>query len=349
MAKVFISYAHEDLESARRLYQRLKAIPGVDPWFDKENLLPGMKWRPAIRKAIREADYFVALLSHKSISKRGYVQKEMKEALEIRDEFPEEKAFLIPVRLENCPPPESVSDTQYEDLFPSWRRGFQRILKVLNPASESAPEAQNKILTGYEYRCGIVDFDNGITNLPQICQRLNAIQRFFHFSHPSFRLRHKAIRRFEGSPNLFINVLPKTLYEQKAEYLNVDFVACLTKYLIAFEDDGTFWNYLTVPSTVDDTFLFISTNQLYEAAKQAGRTFEKAIIYNILSQLIVYFAANLGFHREVRGCILDFCEDRFVMVKGLKAMRLCSKCSGRLKNADLKAAIQAILAADLRI
>jgi len=347
MTKVFISYAHEDLETAQKLYEQLLAIPGIEPWFDKANLLPGMKWKPAIRKAIRESDYFLALLSGRATSKRGYVQKEMKEALEVRDEFPEDKAFLIPVRLEDCQPPESLSDTHYADLFPDWKRGLQKVLQVINSTPEIGTQTQ--VSKGYEYRCGIVDFDNGLTNLPQICQRLNSIQRFFHFSHPSISLKHKALKRFDGSENLFIDALPKTLYEQKTEYMNVDSVACLTKYLLAFEDEGTFWNYLTVPSDVDDTFLFISINQLYEATKQAGRTFEKGVVYNILSQLIVYFAANLGFHKEVRGCILDFCDDRSVMVKGLKAMRLCPKCSGRLKNNDLKAAVQAILADKMRV
>jgi hypothetical protein len=90
------------------------------------------------------------------------------------------------------------------------------------------------------------------------------------------------LRRFEGSTNLFIDALPKALYEQKTDLLNVDLAACLTKYLIAFDDDeGRFFNYLSVPSSVDDTFLFISTNALYEAAKAAGRTFEKGVVYNI--------------------------------------------------------------------
>jgi hypothetical protein len=119
--------------------------------------------------------------------------------------------------------------------------------------------------------------------------------------------------------------------------------------LLAFDDDeGRFFNYLSVPSSVDDTFLFISTNVLYEAAKAAGRTFEKGVVYNILSQLLVYFAANLGFHEEARGCILDFCNDRSDMVRGLKAMRLCPRCSSRLKNADLRAAVEAILADEIR-
>lgn len=38
--KVFISYAHEDLEFACRLYKRLKAIPGVEPCSTKKGYFP---------------------------------------------------------------------------------------------------------------------------------------------------------------------------------------------------------------------------------------------------------------------------------------------------------------------
>jgi hypothetical protein len=350
MKKVFISYAREDVKAARKLYKALRDVPGVEPWFDEASLSPGMKWEPAIRKAIRESAFFLALLSKSSVTKRGYVQKERKDALDVLDEFPEDQIFFIPIRLEDCQlPSERLRGIQYVDFFPGWRPGLEKVLKSisLTPALE-APQVD--VSTGYEYRCGIVDFDNGLTNLPQLCQRLNSLQNFFHFNHPNVALTRRRPRRFEGAPNLYISSLPRSLYEQKSERLNVDLVACLTQYLLAFEDeDGLFWNYLSAPSTRDDTFLFISTNQLYEAAKEAGCTFEKGIVYNVLSQLIVYFAADLGFHTEVRGCILDFCDDRSVMVKGMKRMRLCADCSTRMKNAELKSVVGAILADEVRV
>jgi hypothetical protein len=350
MKRVFISYAREDIEAARRLYGALKAVPGIEPWFDEENLLPGVRWEPAIRKAIRESEFFLALLSKRSATKRGYVQKERKNALDILDEFPEDQVYFIPIRLEDCQlPSERLRDIQYVDFFPDWDGGLKKVLRSITIAPGTIG-SESGVAAGYEYRCGIVDFDNGLTNLSQICRRLNTIQNFFQFDHPSITLNKKKPRRFEGTPNLFVKALPKSLYEQKEEYLNVDLVACLTRYLLAFEDEeGLCWNYLSGPSSVDDTFLFISTNQLYEASKRAGCTFEKAVVYNILSQLIVYFAASLGFHSEVRACILDFCTDRSVMVKGLKAMRLCSKCSSRMKNAELKLAVEAILADEMRV
>jgi hypothetical protein len=264
--RVFISYAHEDIEFATKLYQQLKAIDGVSPWFDKESLLPGMKWRPAIKKAIRESDFFLALLSKKSTTKKGYVQTEMKEAFDIWDQFPEGKAYLIPIRLNECEPSyEKLREVQFQDFFPSWDRGFQKVLQVI---SSSAPASADPPLSkGYEYRCAIVDLDNGLANLPQVCQRLNSIQSFFHFSYPSVSFEHLALREFGGNTNLYVPDLPESFYAQKA-LLNADLAVCLAKYLLAFDEEGeTFYDYLSLPSDDDETFKFITTYGLYQAAK----------------------------------------------------------------------------------
>jgi hypothetical protein len=350
MTKVFISYAHEDLPAARRLYDGLKAVPGVEPWLDKEDLSPGLEWRPAIRKAIREADFFIALLSRRSAAKRGYVQKEMREALEVREELPEGSAYLIPVRLDDCRAPyASLDDIQHEDFFPDWGRGLARVLEVIKPGAAAARE-DGAAAAGYEYRCAVADFDNGLTNLPQVCRRLNSVQGFFHFTHPALAPSRTPLRKFDGTPNLFVPTLPRSLYGQKSDYLNADLVACLTKYLLAFDEgDKLLYNYLSGPSSVDDTFLFISTNELYGAAKKAGCTFEKAVVYNVLSQLMVYFADGLGFHDQVRGCLLDFCTDRSAMFEGLKVMRLCERCSKKVKNERLLEAALAILGDPVKV
>ena len=49
--KIFVSYAREDLKTAKKLHTDLKAH-GFDPWLDEENLLAGENWRdlPALRR-----------------------------------------------------------------------------------------------------------------------------------------------------------------------------------------------------------------------------------------------------------------------------------------------------------
>ncbi len=77
--KVFISYAREDSEAARRFYDHVQK-PGIEPWLDTSDIEPGSKWSKVIEQEINESEYFLALISDKSLSKR-YVQYEWKLAL----------------------------------------------------------------------------------------------------------------------------------------------------------------------------------------------------------------------------------------------------------------------------
>ena len=141
---VFISYAREDIDAARRLYQDLKQA-GVEPWFDKESLLPGQKWRVAIRQAIRECRYFLAVLSTNSVTKRGYIQKELAVALEVLEEFPESAVFIIPVRLDNCHPShEKLRELHWVDMFPRWDNGLTKMLEVIHAEGEK-PETTTTV------------------------------------------------------------------------------------------------------------------------------------------------------------------------------------------------------------
>jgi TIR domain-containing protein len=143
LTKIFISYGREDIESARRLYAELKAV-GLDPWLDKESLVAGQKWKSAIRKSIRESRYFLALLSTSSVSRKGFVNKELSDALEVLEEYPESEIFLIPVRLDNCHPShEKLSELHFVDMFPSWDEGMRRIKKAIKLTNqENLPVAQ---------------------------------------------------------------------------------------------------------------------------------------------------------------------------------------------------------------
>src|SRR3990172_6742848 len=135
-SKVFISYAREDLPAARRLFGDLAAI-GVQPWLDQECLLPVQHWEREIHTALRGADFAVVLLSTRQVEKRGYVQREIRKALDILDEVPDKQIFLIPARLDDCRPQhERLSNLQWVDLFPSWDQGVRRIEEVFSRVPE---------------------------------------------------------------------------------------------------------------------------------------------------------------------------------------------------------------------
>ena len=113
---VFLCHAKEDKQRIRKLYHDLK-IRGINPWLDEIDILPGQDWDYQIRLAIQKSDYFVICLSHNTVNKRGYVQKEIVLALEEVDKMPEGKIFLIPARLEECDVPNRIAKHQWVDLY----------------------------------------------------------------------------------------------------------------------------------------------------------------------------------------------------------------------------------------
>jgi outer membrane protein assembly factor BamD (BamD/ComL family) len=126
--KVFLCHASGDKPAVRDLYKRLIA-EGIDAWLDQERLLPGQDWRLEIPQAVRGSDVVVICLSKKSITKEGYVQKEIKFALDIAEEKPEGTIFLIPARLEDCTVPDRLNRWQWVDLFEE--NGFIKLLRSL--------------------------------------------------------------------------------------------------------------------------------------------------------------------------------------------------------------------------
>jgi TIR domain-containing protein len=114
--KIFISYASEDEQYARSVYNALKA-QGFEPWLDKEDLVPGIDWDRNIKENLRTADFLVLCLTHQAINKRGYVQKELRMALDTAEEVPIGSIFLIPVRFDKCTVPRELSRYHYVDWF----------------------------------------------------------------------------------------------------------------------------------------------------------------------------------------------------------------------------------------
>ncbi|MGH8615768.1 MAG: toll/interleukin-1 receptor domain-containing protein [Gammaproteobacteria bacterium] len=138
MARVFISFAREDLARAQRLHRDF-ADRGHRPFLDKIDLQAGANWRIAISNEIRQCDFFLALLSNHSLNKRGFVQSELKQALDVLQELPGQERFLIPVRLEECQfRDQRLADLHWVDLFPSYPAGLVLLLAAVDTTREAA-------------------------------------------------------------------------------------------------------------------------------------------------------------------------------------------------------------------
>jgi len=136
---IFLSYAREDENEVDELYQKLLSA-GFKPWIDKKDILGGESWDVSIRNAIRASDFFIACLSNNSVKKRGYLQKELSIALDLKDEKLKNDIYLIPVRLEVCTVPDELGLIQWVDLFEE--SGWVRLLKAIHKGVEHLENLQ---------------------------------------------------------------------------------------------------------------------------------------------------------------------------------------------------------------
>jgi hypothetical protein len=71
----------------------------------------------------------IVILSRNSTTKRGYVQKEIKFALDEADKQPEGTIFIIPVKVEECDLPDRLRRYHTVNLFEE--RGFEKLMRAL--------------------------------------------------------------------------------------------------------------------------------------------------------------------------------------------------------------------------
>jgi hypothetical protein len=110
---VFLSYASPDRERVRPFCEQLKAA-GFGVWIDYERIKPGQNWDYEINRALSHATFVVAFVSKKSVDRRGYVQKELAVALNLRAEKLIDDIYLVPVILDDdLTLPRQIADIQH--------------------------------------------------------------------------------------------------------------------------------------------------------------------------------------------------------------------------------------------
>ncbi len=122
---VFLIHAHCDMEVVHKLYTRIMN-DGINAWLDTKKLQPGQDWQYEIRNALLRCDMVIVCLSQGFNKQQGYRHEELKLALEKANFLPDDEIFIIPVRLEKCDMPESLSHLHRVDLFKPG--GYKKLL-----------------------------------------------------------------------------------------------------------------------------------------------------------------------------------------------------------------------------
>jgi hypothetical protein len=129
----------------------------------REKLLPGQDFKFEISQAVKESHVVLVCLSNRSITKSGYVQKEIKYALDQADEQPENTIFAIPLKFEECVVPRRLINWQWLDYFES--NGHEKLLNslnkrcldvgVINNVDNKVPNSLIPILKQFQNACKI--------------------------------------------------------------------------------------------------------------------------------------------------------------------------------------------------
>lgn len=98
---VFLSYASEDRQAARRIGDALPGY-GLEVWYDESELGGGDVWDQKIRKQIRDCDYFMALVSAQTEARHeGYFRREWRLAVERTLDMADDHPFLLPIVIDD--------------------------------------------------------------------------------------------------------------------------------------------------------------------------------------------------------------------------------------------------------
>jgi TolB-like protein/Flp pilus assembly protein TadD len=117
---VFLSYAREDTDAARRIAEAMRAF-GVDAWFDQSELRGGDAWDAKIRKQIRECALFMPIISAATQARgEGYFRREWKMAVERTHDMAASRTFVVPVVIDDTP--ESGAEAPEEFMRVQWTR-----------------------------------------------------------------------------------------------------------------------------------------------------------------------------------------------------------------------------------
>jgi hypothetical protein len=115
--QIFISYTVADRDRVIPIYEFLVGNGYSNTWIDCKKILPGQPWDFEIKRNLRKSQIVIIFLSNNSISKRGYVQREIKIATSYLEEKLQDDIYIVPIKLdEDVEIPDSLHEIQYLNI-----------------------------------------------------------------------------------------------------------------------------------------------------------------------------------------------------------------------------------------
>jgi formylglycine-generating enzyme required for sulfatase activity len=117
---IFLSYASQDADSARRICEALRAV-GLEVWFDQSELRGGDAWDASIRRQIKECALFIPIITPNTQAREeGYFRLEWKLAVDRSHLMADNKAFFMPVLVGDVSEPMALVPDKFRER--QWTR-----------------------------------------------------------------------------------------------------------------------------------------------------------------------------------------------------------------------------------
>src|SRR5262245_52456080 len=137
---VFLSYASQDIDAAKRICDALRAA-GIEVWFDQSELRGGDAWDRKIREQIHDCRLFIPVISANSESRdEGYFRREWTLAADRTRDMAHKSAFLVPVVIDGTPERGASVPEKFHELQWTLLRGgetppafVERVRGLLSP------------------------------------------------------------------------------------------------------------------------------------------------------------------------------------------------------------------------
>ncbi len=137
---VFLSYASQDAEAAKRICETLRAV-GIEVWLDQSELRGGDAWDQRIRQQIRDCALFIPIISKITAARsEGYFRLEWDLADQRSHKIARNRPFIVPVCLDSAQEagadvPESFQRVQWTRLLGGYTPAsfVERISQLLSP------------------------------------------------------------------------------------------------------------------------------------------------------------------------------------------------------------------------
>ena len=143
---IFLSYASQDAEAARRLCESLRH-GGIEVWFDSDGGLEhGDEWDQKIRRQIKECLLFIAVISANTQARQeGYFRLEWELAAQRALSIASGVAFILPIVIDETREPDALVPDRFRAV--QWMR---------LPGGAASPEVLQRFLKLWSHRAGVV-------------------------------------------------------------------------------------------------------------------------------------------------------------------------------------------------